>query len=102
MKTDWKMLDSRMTLDHLGYIPMFLSDDNPRSAKEQIDAAYQSGWHPFKRFELGLDNTLRYPGDPPQKPLAQTKLRDELILFYPGSWVAIIQPDRSFEVARID
>jgi len=42
------------------------------------------------------------PGDPPFKPLAQAKLRDELIVLYEADFVAVIQPDRSFEVARMD
>jgi hypothetical protein len=98
----FELLDPRMTQEHLGYIPEFLSDRDPRPAKEQIDANYVSGWNSFKGHRLNADNSLSYPGDPPQKPLAQYKLRDELIVFYPSSWVAIIQPDRSFDVARLD
>jgi hypothetical protein len=30
------------------------------------------------------------------------ELRDELILIYEHSWVAIIQPDRTFETCRMD
>jgi len=45
---------------------------------------------------------LRYPGDPILAPLAQAKLRDELIVFYRHALVAIIQPDGSFEVSRVD
>lgn len=100
MKTDWEMLDPRMTIDHLGFLPTFLSDDDPRSARGQFAAAY--GWKPFKGFEKGVDNSLTYPGDPPQPVLAQTKLQDELICYYPHSWVAIIQPDGSYEVCRMD
>lgn len=102
MKYDWTMLDKRMTLDRLGYLPEFLSDNDPRPAKEQFDTNYISGWHPFKGFIKGKDNSLTYPGDPPQPPLASTKLRNELICYYQYSWVAIIQPDNSFEVCRMD
>lgn len=56
----------------------------------------------FKGFTLADDNSLVYPGDPPVQPLAQAKLRHELVVFYPHSWVAVIQPDRSFEVCRMD
>jgi len=45
---------------------------------------------------------LTYPGDPPLKPLARAKLRDELVYFYDHSWVAVIQENGSFDVARID
>lgn len=101
---DWKLLHPRMTMDHLGFIPHFLNDTNPEPAKEQIDANYKhgGGWHPFKGFKLAPDNSLTYPGDQALHPLAEARLRDELILFYNGAWVAIVQPDRTFEVARID
>lgn len=99
----FELLDPRMTEDHLGYIPSFLSPDDPRPAREQIDTTYVSGWRPFRGFKFDLkDHSLKYPDDPMMLPLAQAKLRDELILFYPSSWVAIVQPDQSFEVARLD
>jgi hypothetical protein len=98
------MLHPRMTIETLGYIPGFLSEDNPRCAREQIDAAYAhgGGWSPHKGFTLDAANRLHGKGDPPLKPLAMAKLRGETIFFYRYSWVAIIQPDRSYEVARID
>jgi hypothetical protein len=99
----WELLDPRMTFDHLGYIPEFVFEDDPRPAREQINERYIfGGWRSFKGFKLAKDNSLMYSGDPPQRPLAQAKLRNELIVFYPSAWVAIIQPDRSFDVARLD
>lgn len=100
--TEWEMLHPRMTMDHLGLLPDMLSEHDPRPAKEQFDTNYVAGWHEFKGFKLGADNSLSYPGDPTHKPLAQTKLRNELICFYQSAWVAIIQADRSFEVCRMD
>lgn len=104
MQCKWTMLDPRMTRDHLGFLPMFLNEDDPRPAKEQIDAHYQhgGGWRSMKGFKLTGSLGLSYPGDPILKPLASTHLRDETILFYMSAIVAIIQKDRSFEVARID
>jgi len=91
-------------LEALGLIPEFLSNDNPAPAKEQLDKNYQhgGGWWPMEGFKMCPDHSLVYPGDPPYKPIAQAWLRDELIVIYPYSWVAIIQPDKSFEVARMD
>jgi hypothetical protein len=88
----------------LGFLPMFLSDDDPRPAREQFDTNYQhgGGWRPMQKFTLQGDNSLQYPGDPPLRPYAQVILRDELILVYPHSWVVIKQQDGSFEVARMD
>lgn len=100
---DFELLHPRMTKAALGYIPYWLSVDNPKSAREQLDEGYTfGGWQPFEGFKLAPDNSLHYPGDPPTVPLAQAKLRDELVVFYPHSWVAVIQPDRSFEVCRMD
>lgn len=104
MQPVWAMLHPQMTMEHLGFLPSFLSELNPMSAKVQIDANYRhgGGWRSIKEFRLNADNSIKYPGDPVLKPLAMTKLRDETIIFYDCAIVAIIQPDRSFEVARID
>ena len=49
------------------------------------------------------DRSLKYPGDPPLKPIAAvSRLRDEVILFYPHDWLCVVQPDGSFEVSRVD
>jgi len=81
-----------------------LSINDDRPAKEQFNSNYRhgGGWKPLLGFVLGKDNSLVYPGDPPMYPLAQAHLRTETILFYPYSWVAVIQLDRTFEVSRMD
>lgn len=91
-------------LEHLGYIPTFLSPQNTLSAKEQLDANYAhgGGWNPLKGWKLLEDDRIAYPGDNPLKPLAEMVVGVERVLVYPHAWVAIIQPDRSFEVARMD
>jgi len=106
---EWKMLHpyQNITIEQvawrLGYLPYFLSEADPRSVREQFNANYKyGGWRPFPGFELMTDNSLVYPNDPPIYPLAEAKLRDELILLYHHDWVAVIQPDRSFEVCRMD
>ena len=102
---DWQLHHPRMTIAHLGYIPAFVLKNDPRPAKEQFNERYvYGGWRPFGAGEwtLGEDNSLSYPGDPHMRPLASAKLRDETIVFYESAWVAIIQPDRSFEVCRMD
>ena len=101
----WAMLHPKMDAEHLGLLPFMLDADDPRPAREQFDANYThgGGWHPQPGFKLmDSDNSLKYPGDPPFSPLAQTNLRNELIVFYEYSYVAIIQPDRTFEVCRMD
>jgi hypothetical protein len=97
----------------VGFIPSFFHESDPRPAKEQVNDRYSfgGGWNPLPGFKL-LDNgdiVYRPEGseddeeqDPPLKCLATAKLRDEEIRFYPHSWVAIVQPDRSVEVSRVD
>jgi hypothetical protein len=97
----WEMKHPQATLDMLGYIPSFLDENDPRPAAKQIDTAYVGGWQPFPGFTM-VDNGLRYPGDPLTPLLAETKLRDETIRFYDCSWVAIVQPDGSYEISRLD
>jgi len=100
----FKMLHPRMTEDALGYIPSFLDASDPRPAAQQIDANYRhgGGWSPQPEFKLLDHNSIKYPGDPPLTPLAKAMLRDELIVFYRHSYIAIIQPDRTYEIARVD
>ena len=102
MLVAWKMLSPKMTIEHLGFIPLWLDDGSPETAREQLHRNYVCGFQPFAGFTLRHDNSLFYPDDPIMRPLAQAKLRDELIVFYPHAWVGIIQPDRSFVVARMD
>jgi hypothetical protein len=101
----WTMLDPRMTLDRLGYIPDFLSEDDPEPAAKQIDKNYThgGGWESFKHHRMNPKTyAIKYPGDPALRPLASAWLRNELILYYQGSWVAIVQPDGAWDIARVD
>lgn len=92
------------TLEHFGGIPDMLSDLNPKSAREQLDAGYSfaGGWQPMQRFTMSKGDVLWYPGDPGNYPIAELRFRDERIVLYDYSMVAIIQPDGSFEVSRMD
>lgn len=101
---DWQLLHPR-ALDFLGFIPSFVSPDNPESAKDQLDNNYRhgGGWHAMPGWRFNVDShTITYPGDPPLKPVASAKLRDEAIYVYQHAWVCIVQPDGKFEVARMD
>jgi len=89
----------------LGCLPGFLSESDPRPAAEQLNENYGhgGGWHPLSGWRFDpVDLSIRYPGDPPYVPIAVANLRQEKILVYPGAWVLIVQPDGSFEVARMD
>ena len=108
----WKPLHPIFTPESMGWIPTFLSAEDPRSARDQFDAhyAFAGGWSPTRSFDL-VDGVLRSslpdnpedgPPDEPLEPLSFCRLRDEVIRFYRHDWVSIEQPDGSFEVARLD
>lgn len=92
-----------MSMEAVGIIPGWLSEDDERGAVEQIHASYGhgGGWHDFEGFSLE-DDKLVYSGDPPMTKRSEAKLRDERIIVYPYGWVVVVQLDNSFKVARID
>lgn len=98
---EWELKHPSMTREGLGMLPCFLWENDARSAREQFDTRYCSGWEPFDGFTI-TKRGLEYPGDPPLRLLAEAKFRDEVVRLYDSSWVAIIQPDGSFEVSRMD
>ena len=90
---------------HLGFIPQWLMEEDPRPAKIQLDEKYRygGGWQPFSGFKMNPKTYgLTYPDDPEMHPFAAIFFREEIILMYPHSWVAILQPDETFEVCRMD
>ena len=90
-------------IDQLGFIPAFMDEGDPRPAAEQIAASYIGGWDSFKGFTYNPQtHELSYPGDPPMLNVASAYLRDELVLVYPYGWTVIVQPDGSFDAARLD
>ena len=89
----------------VGFIPTFLDLDDPRPAKEQFQERYAfgGGWRPQSGF-TNRDGTpvLHFKGDPPFKPIAVMRLREEMIFVYLHGYVSIFQPDGSFEACRMD
>jgi hypothetical protein len=103
-KIEVRLLSPDFWPEDLGRIPEMLDLANPAPAREQFNANYQhgGGWRPRDKFTLGEDDSLRYPGGEPRHPLAEIKFRDERVLIYESDFVVIVQPDRSFEVSRMD
>jgi hypothetical protein len=101
---DVRLLSPDVTLEDLGLISGMLDVSNPAPARDQFNANYQhgGGWRPSDKFTLGDDDSLGYPGDEPLHPLAEITFRDERVLIYESDFVAVIQPDRSFEVCRMN
>lgn len=95
-------------MEVVGFIPQFLSESDPRSAVEQIHTGYShgGGWMDFKGFELAgggdFDYFLKYPGDPLMRELSRATLRNETLVLFDCSWLAVIQADGSYRVARLD
>jgi hypothetical protein len=103
--TVWNRLHPRATEDHLGFIAVFCNDDDPRSAREQLNDNYAhgGGFNPTKGFEMAENGELSYPGDLPMKPLWNCIIHGEEVRVYEHAWVAIINlKDNSFIVARMD
>jgi len=102
-RPSWKLAHANVDL---GYIPMWLDEDDPDPAWKQIDKNYKhgGGWHSSRTNSRAkmLGHVFYYPGDPPQHPLATARMRDEIIVFYPHAFVAIFQKDGSWDMARID
>ncbi|MCA2510527.1 MAG: hypothetical protein IM561_09105 [Microcystis sp. M60BS1] len=90
----------------VGIIPEFLDTyDKENSAAKQFDQKYSygGGWRPMDKWKYNPElNTIQYPQDPPYKPKAHIRFRNENIYIYESAWVCIVQPDGSFEVSRMD
>lgn len=90
-----------------GLIPSFLDERDPRGAQEQLNSNYvYGGFIEFEGFTLVEDNeglyALRYSEDPDTPEVSRGRMRDELVVVFRHSWVAVIQPDNKFTVARMD
>lgn len=102
--------------DILGELEGWINDSDPRPAYQQINHHYShgGGWHEFKdkwrvlpgfaRDDIGRIPIIQYPGDPPYRPVAFIRLREELIVLYPHAIVAVFdkQGETLNNLARID
>jgi hypothetical protein len=89
----------------LGFLPDILLASDRRPVKEQLEDRYRhgGGWRPIAGFKMRKDYVLRFPGDPPYIPSAMTMINDEVVIFYQQcSLLCVEQPDKSFEVSRVD
>jgi hypothetical protein len=91
-------------LDEWGFIPGMLNDNDPRSTRDQLDAGYAhgGGWRPFKGHTMLEDGALSYPDDMPLLPRSTIYFREDRVVLYDHGWVAIVKPDGSYEVCRMD
>jgi hypothetical protein len=92
-------------IQYAGYIPGWLREDDPRPVREQLDSAYaqHGGYWPQEGFTYHpISGAMSYPGDPPFMPCCTIMIRDELVIVYRHGYVAIVQADKSFVIARMD
>lgn len=87
----------------LGWLPCFLDPNDPRSAREQLDEGYAhgGGWRPRPGWRM-CGTELCYEDDKSLQLLASFALRHERILLFEHAWVAIVQPDGTFECCRMN
>ena len=92
------------TEEHLGLIPMFLLGQGDAMARLNDGYMRAAGcpFRPLGGFTLNDDYSLSYAGNTPLPAMATAVIGVETVCFYDSSWVAVIQPDRSFVVARMD
>ena len=98
------------TLRDLGFLPGMLDEDNPKLAREQLDAGYShgGGWHP----DMGVENwsvvkgfTLysnRYHESYRARAVIYLPLTGEMVIVAEHDFVGIISPGRDIEVARMN
>lgn len=99
-------------LEAAGYLPLLLDPRDPRSPQEQLNETYAhgGGWNSFEGFTLqrnvGGDGreyfSLHFPGDPPMREISRAQLRDKTIVLFQYSWLAVIEADGTYDVARVD
>ena len=95
---------------YAGLLPEFFSLLDPRPARDQLHDSYAHGGgvRPFKGFTLSRDwrnsgtATLHYPQDPPMREVSRGMLREETIILFESSWLAIVQPSGDYLICRVD
>lgn len=98
-------------LERLGLLPELVeSPANGQTLAQHIDQSYAhgGGWRSFGAdwsldLRDGVPASLTFPGDPAMPEVARfaTKQR-ELFILFTNEFCAIVQPDGSFSVARMD
>jgi hypothetical protein len=111
MQPQWTFVHPQATPEMLGFIPSFLNEADSADAVTQLHSAYAhgGGWSDFKGFELIasadlpiVDWRLEYPDDPALRSIAYADLRAERIVLFEHAWVAVIQPDFTYRISRMD
>lgn len=103
--TGWIKLHPDFDMDGLGFLPELINASDPRKVEDQVNANYQhgGGWSPLAGWVYNpVDNSITYPGDVSEVPLASLQVNDEQVFVYNYAWVCVVQKDGSYAVARMD
>ena len=97
-----------------GLLPEIIWQDDPRPAREQFNDRYAhgGGWNPMKGwlFKPGPDGeaTLVFQSNDEEddaeeyREMSRTTINSEILILFDCEFLAIVQPDGSFEVDRVD
>lgn len=107
----WHIQEQRFSPKMLGFLPDLISNLYPGNVAEQLERNYAhgGGYRDLTKLEPGKwtfnkrNKTLRYRGESDIfNPLASVQIKDEMVYFYKYSLLAIVKPDGSFAVTRVD
>lgn len=101
----WELLHPDMTPEHLGFLPFIIDASDPRPVEAQVEERYQhgGGWRPNCKWAMDPNTkAITFLGDKPLQPLARIQVNGETVYVYDHAYVAIVQPDGSYEVGRMD
>lgn len=102
----WTLLHPRMTMDHLGLIPMLISaSGEPLKEQIQRNYAHGGGWSSAgftKMIFNPEDCSAKYPGDPKMFARAKFVNGDETLYFYDHAIVAVVSAAGVAEFSRMD
>lgn len=89
-----------------GMIPNFIDPASEEPLKDQLDRSYICGFKHQEGFTLRelSDGTYHalYEGDPPQIEVDRWEVCGQLLVLFPYAYVAAIEADGSYAVARMD
>lgn len=102
----WTLLHPRMTMDHLGLIPMLISaTGEPLKAQINRNYSHGGGWSSagFSKMVFNPDDcSAKYPGDPKMPPLASFDNQGEMLYFYDHAIIAVVSTEGVAEFSRMD
>lgn len=105
----WHLTHPKATPEMLGYLPYLVTDALDTPAREQLEITYAHGGGVRPNTTMTLHDwsepgkaTLTYPNDPPMEEIARAQRRDETLIFFDCSWLAIVQANGDYLITRMD